>query len=125
MGGGFCADEDETDKDPDDCAYNPASTALCENADPSHCSGSIDETEHDIHPVQSIYSPKRASDGLPDGGRIDDSVTGQILHCINATSNDVSKVVAPMQENTKDDSGPTSVKVLSAMPFLRRKRRKS
>lgn len=112
MGGGFCLDEDDDkDKDPSECASSPARAISFKNHGTSHYSGNLEEAEHDIDmvPTQLASSTLRASN--PD--------------CPNATTNENISSVAISQENVEGDGcGARSVRSLSAMPYLRRKRRK-
>uniref|UniRef100_A0A5B6YV96 Putative DNA repair protein UVH3 isoform X1 n=1 Tax=Davidia involucrata TaxID=16924 RepID=A0A5B6YV96_DAVIN len=127
MGGGFCLDEDEIDKDPDKCASDAARITIFENADPSHCSGFVEEADDDIGPVHLVSSPIKALDGLQNGGRPDASDSKRNLDRSNATTDDDQTNVAtfPPDYIKEDDSRTIPIGILSAMPYLRRKRRKS
>ncbi|XP_059670183.1 DNA repair protein UVH3-like [Cornus florida] len=116
MGGGFCLDEDEVDEDPDICASSSAAGAsIIENPNPSHQSSFVEEVDHDIGSVQLVSSPTKALD--QNGGKTDASDSEKNLDHSNASTN---------KEHLKEDvSGMTPVRFLSAMPSLRRKRRKS
>jgi DNA excision repair protein ERCC-5 len=126
MGGGFCLDEGEPESDTDG-AHGPASATASGNADLSHRSSFLDEADDiDNGSVHSNLVPKGALNGLQDRGKMDaDDTTSNVDH-LNTSSNDGnSKGLGSLQENTKDHTGKTFVGGLSAMPFLRRKRRKS
>lgn len=125
MGGGFCLDEGEPENDQDG-GHGPALATASGNADLSHRSGFMDEADIDNGSVHSNLVPKGALNGLQEGGKMDAHDTASNVDHLNTSSNDGnSKGRGSLQENTKDDTGTTSVGGLSAMPFLRRKRRKS
>ena len=58
IGGGFCLDEGETQNDQDG-AHDPTTATASGNADPSHCSGLMDEADLDCGSVQFNLGPKR------------------------------------------------------------------
>ncbi|KAK2994095.1 hypothetical protein RJ640_024359, partial [Escallonia rubra] len=110
MGGGFCLDEDGADKDSGQCASSPARTIFIDSAEIPHCSGSVKESEGDISASRLTSSPAKTLNELQGGGQC-------------STTNDE---ILTSQDNIEDDeSGIKSVRSLSAMPYLRRKRRKS
>ncbi|KAA8548070.1 hypothetical protein F0562_004669 [Nyssa sinensis] len=115
-------DGDE-DADPDKCDMDAARTTIFKNADPSHCSGFIEEADHDVGLVQS---PTKALDGLQNGGT-DASDSKRNLDRSNATTKDDQTTTAmARQDDIKEDNYRTTpIGSLSAMPYLRRKRRKS
>ncbi|KAM7509106.1 hypothetical protein LguiA_019559 [Lonicera macranthoides] len=114
MGGGFCLEgDDDKDKDPSECASSPARAIIFENHNTSHYSGNLEDADHDIDvgPAQLVSSTLRASN--PD--------------CPNATTDENISGVAISKENIEGDgSGTRSIRSLSlsAMPYLKRKRRK-
>ena len=126
MGGGFCLDEDEPENDKDE-THGLASATASGNADLSHRSILVDEANGiDNGLVHSNLVPKGALNGLQYRGKMDADDTTSNLDHLNTSSNDGnSKGLGSLQGNTKDDTGKTSVGGLSAMPFLRKKRRKS
>uniref|UniRef100_A0A2N9I1V5 DNA repair protein UVH3 n=1 Tax=Fagus sylvatica TaxID=28930 RepID=A0A2N9I1V5_FAGSY len=125
IGGGFCLAEGETQND-EDGAHDPTTATASGNADPSHCSGFMEEADLGCGSVQFNLGPKGALDEIQDSGKTDAYDTDSKLEHLNASSNDDnSKGYVSLQENTKNDTGITSVGGLSAMPFLKRKRRKS
>ncbi|CAK9161316.1 unnamed protein product [Ilex paraguariensis] len=113
MGGGFCLDENEVGKDPNEFSSSPARLNIFENVDPIHHLV-VEEAENEIGKL--VTSPVRVVlNGCQGGGK-----TG----APNATTNSVHSNVAISQFNIREaDSGTSSVRSLSAMPNLRRKRR--
>ncbi|KAK3018281.1 hypothetical protein RJ639_003549 [Escallonia herrerae] len=110
MGGGCCLDEDGADKDSGQCASRPARTIFFDSSEIPCCSGSVKESEGDISASRLISSPVKTVNELQGEGQY-------------STTNDV---IDTSQDNIEDDeSGIKSVRSLSAMPYLRRKRRKS
>ncbi|XVF60355.1 hypothetical protein PTKIN_Ptkin08bG0038400 [Pterospermum kingtungense] len=99
MGGGFCMEESERTKDLD--ADPNAAT------DASNCFAFIDEADENIGSAKPSSSAERSLHELQNAGNKDDS-----------------KQNAPPQEEAITDTGVTSVGGLSAMPALKRKRRK-
>ncbi|KAG7981918.1 hypothetical protein I3843_04G023000 [Carya illinoinensis] len=125
-GGGFCLDEGETENDQDG-THCPATATGSGSADPdpSHRIDFTNEADLDFGPVQSNLGPKAALDGLHATGKTNVYDTESNLDLQNASSNEGnSKGDVSSPRNT---TGKTSNTVggLSAMPFLKRKRRKS
>ncbi|KAB1211737.1 DNA repair protein UVH3 [Morella rubra] len=122
IGGGFCLDEGEEENDQDG-SNGPAAASAPGNADISHLSGFMDEGDLDSGSAQSNLLPKDALDGP---GKTDAYNTESNQDHLNASSNDGNpKGYVDLPENRKGTTGTTTVGGLSAMPFLRRKRRKS
>nr|DAD31011.1 TPA_asm: hypothetical protein HUJ06_009862 [Nelumbo nucifera] len=92
----------------------------------------IDECDPDT-PIDSVSSPTRSLEGHLSGERKMDAVhITQSLDCLNTRMDDDSGILGvsleghqPDVQDQKDDSRPTSISVsgLSAMPFLRKRRR--
>ncbi|XP_041008428.1 DNA repair protein UVH3 isoform X3 [Juglans microcarpa x Juglans regia] len=122
-GGGFCLDEGETKNDQDGTHCPTANASGSADPDPSHRIDFTNEADLDFGSVQSNLGPKGALDGLHATGKTDAYDTESNLDLQNASSNEGnSKEDASPPRNT---TGKTSVGGLSAMPFLKRKRRKS
>lgn len=103
MGGGFCLDEDETKEDPHKHASEPATGLVSDDSDP-HCSNIGEEANPKRRKADALYNEQN-----PD-------------HLTPRASNNSS---SPPESIGQDDSGTPPMKSLSAMPYLRRKRRKS
>ncbi|XP_007031407.2 PREDICTED: DNA repair protein UVH3 [Theobroma cacao] len=115
MGGGFCIDENETSKDPDAaCDQDPVAAT-----DSSNGVAFTDKADDNAASAEPSSSPKRSLDGLQNA-----SITELNLGHQNAANKDDSKGSAPPQETTVNDTGTAFVGGLSAMPTLKRKRRK-
>lgn len=109
MGGGFCLEEDEKDKDHNARTYDPAKAdTIFENPDP--------ESELGIDLAESVSSLQNTAEGFQSEPTCQPD-TELNLDCPNAT------IGLSMPENTGDDTGTNTVKALRAMPFLRKKRR--
>ncbi|GAV72578.1 XPG_N domain-containing protein/XPG_I domain-containing protein [Cephalotus follicularis] len=101
MGGGFCLDEGEMGED-------------------------VEEANHNIGSVEQISGIKRAFEGPQGGGMTGALVTELNVDCQKTAGDGIdSNVRMSLQEDGENAMGITSVGALSAMPFLRRKRRKS
>lgn len=100
MGGGFCLDKDETKEDLHKHASEPATELV---SDP-HCSNIGEEANPKRRKADALYNEQN-----PD-------------HLTPKASNNSS---SPPESIGQDDSGTPPMKSLSAMPYLRRKRRKS
>ncbi|KAE9449160.1 hypothetical protein C3L33_18941, partial [Rhododendron williamsianum] len=103
MGGGFCLDEDETKEDLHKHASEPATELVSDDSDP-HCSNTGEEANPKRRKADALYNEQN-----PD-------------HLTPRASNNSS---SPLESIGQDDSGTPPMKSLSAMPNLRRKRRKS
>lgn len=127
MGGGFCLNEEERENDQDG-THCPATATASGSADPdpSHRFDFTNEADLDFGSVQSNLGPKGALDGLHATGKADVYDTQSNLDLQNALSNEGnSKGDVSQPQNTEDVTGKISVGGLSAMPYLKRKRRKS
>ncbi|KAL5864228.1 hypothetical protein ACOSQ3_001742 [Xanthoceras sorbifolium] len=118
MGGGFCIDESKTG---DNAVLNPA--AIEGDANSSPCF--VEKVDRNIGSGDSFSSPRRAFNGLKYGGRTNIAGSEVNMDHQNARTDDNSKVDVPQQDNVKSDTANVSSGALSAMPFLKRKRRKS
>ncbi|XP_058188296.1 DNA repair protein UVH3 isoform X2 [Rhododendron vialii] len=103
MGGGFCLDEDETKEDPHKQASEPATELVSDDSDP-HCSNIGEEANPKRRKADALYNEQNSD------------------HLTPRASNNSS---SPPESIGQDDSGTPPMKSLSAMPYLRRKRRKS
>ncbi|XP_024046227.1 DNA repair protein UVH3 isoform X2 [Citrus clementina] len=112
MGGGFCHDESETRED-QVAAKDPVVTG----ESPSTCFDSSDGVHCDVGLGDSTTSSnsKEATNGLENVGRTDTFDTEPNPVVQNATSTD----------SARNDAGRASRGSLTAMTFLRRKRRRS
>ncbi|KAK3033566.1 hypothetical protein RJ639_032414 [Escallonia herrerae] len=110
MGGGFCLDEDGAGKDSGQCASSSARTIFFDSAEIPHCSGSVKECEGDISASRLTSSPAKTLNELQGGGQC-------------STTND--EILTSQHNIADDESGIKTVRSLSAIPYLRRKRRKS
>lgn len=115
-GGGFCIEEDEEVKSPDKCKES-VTTNDCETDDPLQDSSFANKT--DVEVVKDKHNPQSDENQLPGG-------------MINNPSDAIGSDVASNNYNagaseaeTISQSSMSSMKVLSAMPTLRRKRKKS
>lgn len=106
FGGGFCGDEDV-----DECVNNLGGDTICQNDLLPCIPAPVDELELDIDPIQSGSNSSMAVDGRKVTENTGPSVAGQI-----------PKRDRPLHESRVEDP---QLKPLSAMPLLRRKKRKS
>ncbi|XWS40772.1 hypothetical protein CRYUN_Cryun17cG0024300 [Craigia yunnanensis] len=121
MGGGFCMEESETTKDLDTAYYQDPNDAT----DSSNCFTFIDKADENIGSAKPSSSAERSLDGLQNGGKTHKPNAELNLDHQNAGNKDDYKENAPLQEATITDTGATFVGGLTAMPTLKRKRRKS
>lgn len=113
MGGGFCMEEEsETTKDLDAAAYY---------RDPNEPTDAADENIGSANPSSSA---ERSLDELQNVGKKRKPTTELNVDHQNAGNKDDSKESAALQEAAITDTGATFVGGLSAMPDLKRKRRK-
>ncbi|XVF16465.1 hypothetical protein REPUB_Repub10bG0033100 [Reevesia pubescens] len=120
VGGGFCMEESETTKDLDTAYYqDPVG-----QTDSSSCFAFTDKADDNIASDAPSSSAERSLDGLQNAGKTCKPIAELNLDHQNAANKDDSKESAPLQETTANDSGTTFVGGLSAMPNLKRKRRK-
>ncbi|KAL9458460.1 hypothetical protein AB3S75_007342 [Citrus x aurantiifolia] len=112
MGGGFCHDESETRED-----QVAAKDPVVSGESPSTCFDSSDGVHSDVGLGDSTTSSnsKEATNGLENVGRTDTFDTEPNPVVQNATSTD----------SARNDAGRASRGSLTAMTFLRRKRRRS
>ncbi|XP_050225185.1 DNA repair protein UVH3 isoform X3 [Mercurialis annua] len=115
MGGGFCIEESETDPD-QNAAYSPSMHHVWETPDSSKLLGDTEEADRCKGSDPSVSSAKRTfSDTQHD--------SEPAMDFINAgDSGDHLKVSSSLPESTDSKTGGFR---LSAMPFLKRKRRKN
>ena len=95
-----------------------------ENAELSHCYGLMDEADLDCGSVQFNLDPKAkgALNEAQDSEKTDASDTESKLDQLNASSNDNnSKEHVSLQDNTKNDTGTTSVKRSKCHAFFEKK----
>ncbi|XP_043806922.1 DNA repair protein UVH3 isoform X3 [Manihot esculenta] len=122
-GGGFCVDESETATHQDTC-HSPSMAAECGTVDSSHFTGLMEETDRGKVSVQSVSRVQRSSNDIQDGGKTNAFDSESSVGCVNATDTSGHFEVS-LPESSKKDAGESSVRSLSAMPFLRRKRKKN
>lgn len=121
MGGGFCTDETETVKEKND-SENPAGVG--EHVESSTGFGLTGENYENVCSGESDSRFKRSLDELEaNRKKIDREVNQE--HQTTCAEEKYPNVGVALQENVKNDSGTASVGAFSAMPFLKRKRRKS
>ncbi|XP_021639284.2 DNA repair protein UVH3 isoform X2 [Hevea brasiliensis] len=124
MGGGFCVDESDTGTYQDVC-HRPSMAAEWETVDSSHFTGLMEEAASGKSSFQLVSSVKRSLNDSQDGGKTNAFDTELSVDCINERdTGDHSKLSLPLPESTENDAGGSSIRSLSAMPFLKRKRRK-
>ncbi|KAF2316157.1 hypothetical protein GH714_041496 [Hevea brasiliensis] len=124
MGGGFCVDESDTGTYQDVC-HRPSMAAEWETVDSSHFTGLMEEAASGKSSFQLVSSVKRSLNDSEDGGKTNAFDTELSGDCINERdTGDHSKLSLSLPESTENDAGGSSIRSLSAMPFLKRKRRK-
>ncbi|KAM1918897.1 hypothetical protein FF1_023468 [Malus domestica] len=124
-GGGFCGDESETGNDQDGIRVQTKTTAS-ENSDLPSFSGIVNMVDLGHISSQSSIGNKRPLVGFQSSERTDAYDTEQNINHETATiTDDQTKVNASLPENSVDNSRQPSGGALSAMPFLRKKRRKT
>ncbi|KAM5581598.1 DNA repair protein UVH3 [Rosa sericea] len=123
MVGGFRGNENEFGTNRDGIHDLATATTVSGNGDLSDFSCFLDEADVGDMSVQSNLPTKRPLVGLPGSGRTSAYDSEQSLD--HYTSNDHSMSSVSPQENTVDNSRQPPIGALSAMPFLRKKRRKS
>ncbi|KAL2320099.1 hypothetical protein Fmac_029068 [Flemingia macrophylla] len=117
MGGGFCLDDSETGDKHN--AIDEVNTAAVDYvADFSHCSKSSDETDCDRSSLDKVFSgTEKAENGIQGG----------VAFCkLNRETNDScdpSDIGVLIPENVHNNSG-ASTGAFSAIPFLRKRRKK-
>lgn len=124
MGGRLCRDGEN---DRDEIGVQ-TTAAASEDSDLLNFSGFVNKVDFGNASVQSSVGTKRPLQGFEGCERTDAYDTEQSINDEIASNNDDhSKLGVSLQENTVDNSGQPSVGVgaLSAMPFLRKKRRKT
>lgn len=114
-GGGFCVDESDAGEN-QNAVQNPMSVE--EDAGSSPLYESVEKVDPDVDSTDPFSSPGKTLNG----GR-KDTVVSELNQ--TAASDDNSKMDEPQQDNLDNDTVNVSLGVLSAMPFLKRKRRKS
>ncbi|KAK2661838.1 hypothetical protein Ddye_000412 [Dipteronia dyeriana] len=122
MGGGFCAHDSEIGEN-QGAVQN--STTNEDDANTSPFFEFVEKVDPIIGSGDSFSSPRRALNGLENDGSTDRSGFEVNLGHQNATTDNNSNADVSMQENVKSDSANVSAGVLTAMPFLKKKRRKS
>ncbi|XVE67972.1 hypothetical protein DITRI_Ditri09bG0030800 [Diplodiscus trichospermus] len=120
MGGGFCIEESETINDLNAAYHQDPNGAT----DSSNCFAFIDKADENIGSVKPSSSTERSSDGLQNGGKTAKPIAELNLDHRNEGNEDDSVEIAALQEATITDTEATFVGGLSAMPTLKRKRRK-
>ncbi|TXG54627.1 hypothetical protein EZV62_019883 [Acer yangbiense] len=122
MGGGFCADESEIGEN-QGAVQNSATNEDDANSSPFF--EFVEKVDPNIGSGDSFSSPRRAFNGLENEGRTDRSGSEVNLGHQNTTTDNNSNADVSTQENVKSDSVNVSAGALTAMPFLKKKRRKS
>lgn len=125
MAGQFSRAENESGANRDGVDDQATGTTVSGNGDLSDFSGFIDEADLGHISVQSNLPTKRPLVGLPGSDRTSAYDSEQSLNHHIFTSIVPSTSNVSLQENAVNSSGQPSVGALSAMPFLRKKRRKS
>ncbi|XP_052728324.1 DNA repair protein UVH3 isoform X8 [Vigna angularis] len=121
MGGGFCLDDGETDKLD---TIDDVNTATVDSTqDFSHFSDCLDETNRDKNSSDILFSGTEKPENGSEGGVdfYDFGIKRNDL--VNTSSYDHSDVGILKPENVHNNSG-ASAGVFSAMPFLRKRRKK-
>ncbi|XAR51839.1 Exodeoxyribonuclease I [Bertholletia excelsa] len=123
-GGGFCLNEDGIN-DTDKCASDTDEASVPDDAN-APSSDVITEADPETGSVQHIYSPVRDLDGFKDSSKTDVLDSRQNLDwSTSVTSDDPSgSAISPGTGVKTGDSGAAAVNSLSAMPNLRRKKRR-
>ncbi|XP_037491577.1 DNA repair protein UVH3 isoform X2 [Jatropha curcas] len=121
MGGGFCMDESETGTN-QDAAHSPSMAAVGEIFESPYTSGLMKEADCPKGPVQSVSGDERTSNDVQDGQTTISFVIEPTKHGVDVTDTvDHSQANSSLAKTT----GSETIGRLSAMPFLKRKRRKS
>ncbi|XP_022739308.1 DNA repair protein UVH3 isoform X3 [Durio zibethinus] len=120
MGGGFCLEESETMKDLDTAYYQDPVGAT----DSSSFFVSTDKADDNIGSAGPSFNAEGSLDGLQNGGKTHKPIVELNLDQQNATNKDDSKKSASLRDSTTNDVGTTFNGGLSAMPTLKRNRRK-
>ncbi|PPD79986.1 hypothetical protein GOBAR_DD23080 [Gossypium barbadense] len=120
MGGGFCMEESETIGNPDAGNYEDPVQAT----ESSNCFAFMDKADDNIDSAEpSVNAEGSLLDKLQNGGKTPDEANDALnLNHRNAANKDDSKESASLREAS--DVGTTFISGLSAMPSLKRKRRR-
>nr|KJB11469.1 hypothetical protein B456_001G260400 [Gossypium raimondii] len=120
MGGGFCMEESETIGNPDAGNYEDPVQAT----ESSNCFAFMDKADDNIDSAEpSVNAEGSLLDKLQNGGKTPDEANDALnLNHRNAANKDDSKESASLPEAS--DVGTTFISGLSAMPSLKRKRRR-
>ncbi|KAL6143321.1 hypothetical protein ACLB2K_054016 [Fragaria x ananassa] len=119
--GRISGDENENGTDQDGIHDRGTATAVSGNAGLSDFSGFFDEGDLGHMSVQSNLPSKRPLVGLPGSGRTSVYDSEQSLDHYTNNDHPTSTVLPP--ENTVDNFGQPPIGALSAMPFLKKKRK--
>ncbi|KAJ7974538.1 DNA repair protein UVH3 [Quillaja saponaria] len=122
MGGGFCLDNSEFDDSHGGDSSPPTATGE-NNADHPHSSDLVDEADDNCKDL-IIFRHKRTVNEPPDRGKTITLATEPNLDHLNHISNHDQSNTGVLLENANDALG-TTTEALSAMPFLRRKRKRN
>ncbi|KAK8717056.1 hypothetical protein V6N13_044337 [Hibiscus sabdariffa] len=123
MGGGFCMEESGTSKDLDADYYQDPVQAT----ESSNCFAFMDKADDSMGSAEPSVNAEGllGLDGLQNEGKTNNKpIVAPSPDHRNAANKDGSKESAPLQETSSGDVRTTSIGGLSAMPFLKRKRRK-
>jgi len=121
MGGGFCLDDGETDKLDTIDDVNTA-TMDC-TPDFSHFSNCLDETNHDKNSSDILFPGTEKPENGIEGGGAFYKFGIEPNDLVNTSSYDHSDIGVLKPENAHNSSG-ASAGAFSAMPFLRKRRKK-
>ncbi|KAA3459375.1 DNA repair protein UVH3 isoform X3 [Gossypium australe] len=120
MGGGFCMEESETIDNPDAGNYQDPVQAT----ESSNCFAFTDKADNNIDSAEpSVNAEGSPLDKLQNGGKTPNEANDALnLNHQNAANKDDSKESASLRETS--DVGTAFISGLSAMPSLKRKRRR-
>ncbi|KAJ4833444.1 hypothetical protein Tsubulata_042923 [Turnera subulata] len=124
MGGGFCVDDKEAGKDQDTGHGSPADAVG--GTVESLCFSTLEDATHGSDSLPLTSSGCRTSDEVAEGGKAIAFDTELKMGNVEATSTGAdSNIGMPLPQSSASYEGAAGIGGLSAMPFLKRKRRKN